>query len=93
MFVVELVLPFLMFGPRRLKQIAAFGTIVLQTLILLTGNYTFFNLLTIALCLFLLDDSFLRRMEGESLPASTAARFHQTGPYPIAMFPRSCSHS
>jgi hypothetical protein len=47
-----------MFGPRRLKQIAAFGTIALQVLIILTGNYTFFNYLAIALCLFLLDDAF-----------------------------------
>jgi lipase maturation factor 1 len=62
LFVVELGLPFLMFGPRRLKQVAALGTIVLQTLILLTGNYTFFNYLTIALCLFLLDDAFLSRL-------------------------------
>jgi len=69
-FVVELGLPILMFGPRRLKQIAAFGTIGLQILILLTGNYTFFNLLTIALCLFLLDDSFFRNMR---LPAASAA--------------------
>jgi hypothetical protein len=58
-FFVELLLPFLMFGPRRFKQIAAVGTILFQTIILLTGNYTFFNLLTIALCLFLLDDRFL----------------------------------
>ena len=57
-FVVELGLPVLMFGPRRLKQIAAFGTIALQVLIILTGNYTFFNYLAIALCLFLLDDAF-----------------------------------
>ncbi len=63
-FFVELILPFLMFGPRRCKQIAAFGTILFQLLILLTGNYTFFNLLTIALCLFLLDDRFLSRMVG-----------------------------
>lgn len=59
-FVVELGLPFLIFAPRRLKQIAALGTILLEVLILLTGNYTFFNLLTIALCLFLLDDAFFR---------------------------------
>jgi predicted DCC family thiol-disulfide oxidoreductase YuxK len=58
LFAIELVLPFLMFGPRRLKQVAAVGTITLQTLILLTGNYNFFNLLTIALCLFLFDDAF-----------------------------------
>jgi hypothetical protein len=57
-FIVELGLPVLMFGPRRLKQIAAFGTIALQVLIILTGNYTFFNYLAIALCLFLLDDAF-----------------------------------
>ena len=57
-FAVELGLPLLMFGPRRVKQVAAFGTIGLQILILLTGNYTFFNLLAIALCLFLFDDQF-----------------------------------
>jgi len=57
-FVIELALPFLIFGPRRLKQIAGFGFIGLQLLILLTGNYTFFNVLAIALCLFLFDDAF-----------------------------------
>jgi hypothetical protein len=54
MFTVELGVPFLMFGPRRLQYIAAGATILLQTIILLTGNYTFFNWLTIALCLLLL---------------------------------------
>ena len=63
-FFVELILPLLMFGPRRCKQVAAFGTILFQILILLTGNYTFFNLLTIALCLFLLDDGSLSRRIG-----------------------------
>ena len=58
---VELILPFLIFGPRRLKQIAGTGIIALQLLILLTGNYTFFNLLTIALCLFLFDDALIAR--------------------------------
>lgn len=66
-FFVELILPLLVFGPRRLKQIAAFGTILFQILILLTGNYAFFNLLTIALCLFLLDDRFLSRIVGSKL--------------------------
>ncbi len=68
-FVVELGLPFLMFGPRRLKQIAAFGTILLQSLIFLTGNYTFFNLLAIALSLFLLDDAFWLRLFRKPAPA------------------------
>jgi predicted DCC family thiol-disulfide oxidoreductase YuxK len=74
-FVVELGLPLLMLGPRRLKQIAALGTIGFQTLILLTGNYTFFNVLAIALCLFLLDDAFLRsmRLPGASPKVKTRA--------------------
>ncbi len=62
-FVMELLFPFLIFGPRRWKQIAAFGIAGLQLLILLTGNYTFFNWLSIALCLLLLDDRFLRSRE------------------------------
>lgn len=33
-----------------------FGQVVLQVLIILSGNYNFFNLLTIALCFSLLDD-------------------------------------
>lgn len=60
LFVIELVVPFLIFGPRRLKQLAAVSFILLQALIFLTGNYTFFNILTAALCLFLFDDAFFR---------------------------------
>ena len=56
MFAVELVIPFLIFAPRRLRTIGCIGLIGLQVLILLTGNYCFFNLLTIALCLLLIDD-------------------------------------
>jgi hypothetical protein len=53
LFVVELAVPFLFFAPRRLRHIAAWLTIALQVLILLTGNYTFFNFLTIFLCMWL----------------------------------------
>lgn len=56
MFAVELVLPFLIFAPRRLRNIGCIGLMALQLLILLTGNYCFFNWLTIALCLLLIDD-------------------------------------
>ncbi len=61
-FVIELGAPFLILGPRRLKQIAALAFVFLQTLIMLTGNYTCFNLLAISLCLFLLDDRFWGRI-------------------------------
>lgn len=64
MFGIELVLPFFVFGPRRLRVLAALGMIALQLLIALTGNYTFFNLLTIALCLLLLDNAWWSRWLG-----------------------------
>jgi len=56
MFAVELGAPFLIFAPRRIRFFGGAAIIFLQILILLTGNYTFFNFLTIALCLLLLDD-------------------------------------
>jgi predicted DCC family thiol-disulfide oxidoreductase YuxK len=61
-FVIEVGLPFLIFCPRRLRFAAAFGFLLLQVIILLTGNYAFFNLLTIALCLVLFDDAALRKI-------------------------------
>jgi hypothetical protein len=48
-FVVELAVPFLFFAPRRWRYVGAGLTAMLQVLILLTGNYTFFNLLALGL--------------------------------------------
>lgn len=61
MFFIELVVPFTFFMPRRIRFIGAWLTILLQVMIILTGNYTFFNWLTIALCILLFDDDALRR--------------------------------
>ena len=55
-FVVELLAPFLIFFPRRARIFGAWLLIGLQLLILTTGNYAFFNWLSLALCLFLFDD-------------------------------------
>jgi predicted DCC family thiol-disulfide oxidoreductase YuxK len=55
-FIVELAIPFLIFAPRGLRRIAAFIFIIFQLLLMATGNYAFFNLLTIAICVPLLDD-------------------------------------
>ena len=60
--VTELGVVFLIFLPRRLRALAAFGVLLLQFLIVLTGNYNFFNLLTMLLCIFLFDDAALRRL-------------------------------
>ena len=56
MFAAELVIPFLIFAPRHLRTVGCIGLVALQILIILTGNYCFFNLLTIVLCLLLIDD-------------------------------------
>jgi len=58
MFIIELAVPFCFFAPRRVRHLACLFTVILQILIFATGNYTFFNLLTLSLCLFLLDDTF-----------------------------------
>ena len=60
MFVIELGVPFLIFAPRRLRFVACAAFLALQLLIIATGNYCFFNLLTFALCILLLDDTFFQ---------------------------------
>jgi hypothetical protein len=55
MFTVELIVPFFFFAPRALRHRAALLTMTLMLLIALTGNYTYFNVLTAALCLLCLD--------------------------------------
>jgi hypothetical protein len=57
MFAIELGAPFLIFAPRRWRHGGAVTLITLQVCILTTGNYAFFNWLTIALCLLLFDDA------------------------------------
>uniref|UniRef100_A0ABM5GLF6 Lipase maturation factor n=1 Tax=Pogona vitticeps TaxID=103695 RepID=A0ABM5GLF6_9SAUR len=56
-YVIEIVIPPLFFAPlRRLRLFAFYSQIFLQAMIIITGNYNFFNLLTIVLCFSLLDD-------------------------------------
>jgi lipase maturation factor 1 len=67
-FVVELIVPFLFLMPRNPRIIGAWITIAFQILIALTGNYTFFNLLAIALCIPLFDDQHLYRLFRRPVP-------------------------
>ncbi|CAF0934382.1 unnamed protein product [Adineta steineri] len=58
----------LFFSPFRIHRlIACVIQISLQILIALTGNYNFFNLLTIILCFGLIDDQFLGYSQWESV--------------------------
>jgi lipase maturation factor 1 len=62
MFTIELGAPFLMFMPRRVRFFGGGAIAFLQVLILLTGNYIFFNILTLALCVLLLDDFVVQKI-------------------------------
>ncbi len=63
MFIIEGLVPFLFFLPRRARYFGFFCLLGLQSLIFITGNYGFFNILSASLCLFLLDDEFLLRFK------------------------------
>jgi hypothetical protein len=73
MFVIELGLPFLLALPRRARHLAAGGFALLMVLIIATGNYTYFNWLTLVLCVWLVDDdawrALLRRRAAPPAPA------------------------
>lgn len=69
-FAVELALPLAIFGPRGWRLMAASGFVGLQLIIALTGNYGFFNLLSLVLCLPLILDAGAR----PGAPATAAVR-------------------
>ncbi|HEX2792088.1 MAG TPA: lipase maturation factor family protein [Steroidobacteraceae bacterium] len=79
-FVVELGLPFLIFCPRRLRFIAACGMLLLQSCILITGNYNWFNLQTMLLCLLLFDDAALQKILPRRLTGKLPTGAQQTSP-------------
>jgi lipase maturation factor len=82
MFAIELGLPWLIWMPSRWRRVAAAGFVLLQILIAATGNYAFFNLLSVALCVFLAGPEWLpRRWQ----PDPTAPRATVWGPWPRAV--------
>jgi predicted DCC family thiol-disulfide oxidoreductase YuxK len=76
MFIIELAVPFLIFAPRRLRSVGCALLLLLQVVIFLTGNYCFFNLLTMALCVLMLDDRLLVKF----LPAKWPGRILKGAP-------------
>ena len=74
MFGIELIAPFTIFGPRSVRLVGAALLASLQIGIALTGNYGFFNLLTLVLCLTLLDDRLLKRIPRLSIVTPADAK-------------------
>jgi hypothetical protein len=60
--IVEVVLPWFAFGPRRLRLIAGVGMAAFQGVLIASGNLAFLNWLTLVPLLALLDDDFLVRV-------------------------------
>lgn len=75
-FFIQLVVPFFVFGPRRVRTVAVALLASLQILIALTGNYCFFNLLALALCAGALDDTVVAR----AIPEKLRARIPEPAP-------------
>lgn len=75
-FFIELFVPFLIFAPRRVRLLGCGVLVGFQILIAATGNYAFFNLLAVTLCVLLLDDQAVRG----ALPAPLVRRLLPDGP-------------
>jgi lipase maturation factor 1 len=73
-FFFELIVPFGIFGPRLVRRLACAGLILFQLFIAATGNYGFFNLLSIVLGVPLLDDAFWPRRLTSLASAAASAR-------------------
>ena len=58
-YFIEIILPLFFFMPKYWRRFALLGQVILQLAILLSGNYGFFNLLTLTLCIPLLDDGLI----------------------------------
>ena len=83
-YLLEIGVPFLIFGPRPARLAACAGMILMQLLIFGTGNYNFFNLLTMALALLLVDDA----VWASVLPARLSHSLQAAAPAAGALFPR-----
>jgi hypothetical protein len=89
-FAIEFLAPLGIFGPRRVRHCAAWAMIVLQVAILVTGNYAFFNWLTIALCLPLFEDRAWPKVIRRRAPTAPVVSFRRRWPARIvgvAMIP------
>lgn len=82
---VELVVPFLYFGPRSVRHAAGFLTIAFQLTLILSGNLSWLNYITIVLCVACFDDSILPELGiRELFPEVPGSGFPLAVPYVLA---------
>lgn len=79
MFVLELAAPLFVLGPRLMRVTGALGLIALQLGLIASGNYAFYNVLTLVLSLPLLDDAVFAWVLGRPglpMPVTRSPRWH-----------------
>src|SRR5207244_4899745 len=78
---VELIVPWFPYGPRQARHFAGVLLVIFQVILIISGNLSFLNFLTIIPFLACFDDTFLRRVLLESLvkrAEEAAARSHSS---------------
>lgn len=70
---IELIVPFGLFGPRRVRTVAGLLQAAFQVTLILSGNLSWLNWLTLVLCIACLDDRTLGRL----FPAGMRARVEE----------------
>jgi hypothetical protein len=76
---VELVVPWSLFAPRRLRHIGGLFLVAFQLLLIVSGNLSWLNWLTLALCIACFDDAALARC----LPSRWVVRLGAREPSPV----------
>jgi hypothetical protein len=76
---VEVVAPFGLFGPRRVRHIAGALVVVFQFVLILSGNLSFLNWLTIVVALSAFDDLLFERLTPGRLGDRVRARLAALG--------------
>ena len=77
---VELVVPFFVLGPRRWRNLGGWLIISFQIFLILSGNLSFLNWLTIAACIPILDDGALAPLMPKRWVALAAERAQSPAP-------------
>jgi hypothetical protein len=75
---VELVVPLFALGPPRVRRVAGAGMLALQVVLILSGNLSYLNWLTIVPILACFDDGLWTRLSPGRLRAYVAARLQAT---------------
>jgi hypothetical protein len=83
----ELVVPFFIFGPRLIRHLAGLFLIIFQLLIIMGGNLSFLNWLTLTATIACFDDSFFRHILPRFITqkAERAEQNSKSGFWPVQM--------